>query len=124
MFDTTPPQQLDGLLPMDIIKQSSTEIHLSPPTPQQHDNDITSSPTTWAQYVARIHPWERRVIQDVTTDITSLVHNIHLSDQSWSVISDGSFRDNKAAYSWMLYDGSKVIQRSMGMAPGNPASAF
>ena len=109
---------------MDIIKQIGNTIYFTPPVPIQNTNGNNISPTTWPQYVASLHPWERRRLQDVTTDISSLIPNILSTDQQWNLVSDGSYSDNIAAYSWILHDGQETLLSSIGMAPGNPASAF
>ena len=49
---------------------------------------------TWSQYVASVHPWERQTINDVTTDLTSLIYNILNMDQHWLLVSDGSYSED------------------------------
>ena len=45
-------------------------------------------------------------------------------DQPWILVSDGSYSEDTAAYSWILHDGQAILHSSIGMAPGNPASVF
>ena len=122
--DDTPPNQLQQVIPMDIVKRTTTEVTLTIP-----DTPVPPQPTstillTWQQYISHLSHWEKGIINDVTTDIQYLWKNLTIGDQHWKIISDGSYADLKSAYSWIIYDGKQQIQKCTGMTPGNPATAF
>ena len=123
-IDHTPPTELEDLIPMDIICNTSTRLLVIPPMAKLYTSPPSTQITTWTQYLSTLPTWESRILTEVSPAITNIWQDLHQSNPQWKLICDGSFVAPKALYCWKLYDGNNIIYTGTGMAPGNPATAF
>ena len=52
------------------------------------------------------------------------IGNISFAHQQWTIVHDGSYLHNTAAYSWQICYNYRCLLTGQGSAPGNPSSAF
>ena len=109
---------------MDILRQTSHTVKLTPPASIEHQIVAPPHCFTWSSYVNQLHPWEQCVLKNSIPDPSILWTHLIRRDQQWMIISDGSYVMNTAAYAWIIHDDNQILHRSQGMAPGNPMTAF
>ena len=121
-IDSTPPTSLTQLQPLDILVTTNNAYHLSIPYHRQRLPTIPATPTTWQEYISRL--WERRIINDMQYSAQSIWYHFINSNQEVIIVTDGSYKDHKASYAWLMHDGNKQINTGSGTVTGNPTTAF
>ena len=123
IIDKTHPQNLEDIVPIDIIQDTETFYIVSIP---HHPNTPPQKPLlilTWEHYQAKLHPWERRMIHDAP-NINTLWQHFHPDGQEWVIVSDGSYASNTGGYSWVIHSDGKNLHNGKGTVSGNPITAF
>ena len=64
------------------------------------------------------------MIQDMQTSAMSLWYHLTNSKQEVIIVTDGSCKNHKASYAWIMHDGLQQITTGSGMVSGNPTTAF
>ena len=101
-IDSTPPTYLSNLQPLDILVQDNNAYHLSIPHQPNKPPTIKTPTTTWSAYLFQLPIWERRMIQDMQTSAMSLWYHFLHSKQEVIIVSDGSYKNHKASYAWIM----------------------
>ena len=123
-IDYTPPTSLPNLQPLDILVQDNNTYHVSIPIQAATSHPIPTPPTTWQAYLFQLPLWERRMIRDMQTSAMSIWHHLTKSKTEVIIVTDGSYKTNKASYAWIMHDGVQQITTGNGMVSGNPITAF
>ena len=122
--DTTPPSALHNIIPLDIIHMTEEYITVSPPLHEAPTIPRVLPIITWTNYLSTLCSWERRILQDIQVPIQDYWYQITQCTSPLIVVSDGSYFERKGSYSWIISNGTQVLQKGMGMVPGNPFFFF
>ena len=122
--DHTPPHQLINIQPVDLVAQTQDYYDILPPIINIPIDANLRPITTWTEYQQNLIPWERQCIQDAQTSLLDYWIQLQESTPTWSVVSDGSYKNDKAAYAWIVTNGNKIIQQGTGTVSRNPITAF
>jgi len=124
IIDTTNPDQLYNIHPVDIIRQTQTEYTVSIPMVSNISLPMKVTATTWIAYINSQTMWECRILHDNQFDHHNLWNCLNQQEVHLTVVSDGSYSFNKAAYAWVLMHHNHTRQQSTGMVTGNPITSF
>jgi len=110
--------------PLDIIQRNEHYTDVTQFTQLPKNLPVVQPPTTWEEYINIQHPWEATILTNATSEITRISLQIYHDNTIWHIASDGSYKDHRGAYAWILSDGNTKLQQGTGLALGNPATAY
>ena len=123
IFDSTPPEDLDLIQPLDILRQNAHQYTVSLPVPVPLPRSIPIS-KTWSHYVHNLHQWDQSILKEYHSDVPTIWQEIVKCDRQWDIITDASYSKNTAAYAWLINAGTNIIFTGKGQVTGNPLTAF
>ena len=101
-----------------MLKRTSTHYVVSIPFSTQATVYDLPPSNNWIQYVNGLSRWERQILQDTTDDISQLWTDLLQPHAAWSIVSDGSYSNNTAAYAWTITHKNNPIKTSVAWAAG------
>lgn len=95
-------------------------LHIS--VPLEQPTKLIQPPQSWTQYVTSLEPWEHGLIKNtmISNHLALRKALTSMNPEPLFIVSDGSYKEGKGAFSWILADSDKTLAENTDTVAGNP----